>query len=96
LISVIIPTLNEEKSIGKVIKEVKKYLSQADIVVVNDGSTDLTSEKARASKALVLELPFNLGIGGTMQAGYRYEKAKYEIDYRDYAIFSRIPMWIPT
>jgi glycosyltransferase involved in cell wall biosynthesis len=79
-ILVIIPAFNEEKSIGKVIKEVKKYLSQADIVVVNDGSTDLTSEKARASKALVLELPFNLGIGGTMQAGYRYAHEKdYDI-----------------
>ncbi len=77
-ILVIIPAFNEEGSVQKVIKEVKKYLPQADTLVVNDGSTDLTSEKARANEALVLDLPFNLGIGGTMQAGYRYA---YENDY---------------
>ena len=77
-ILVIIPAFNEEGSVRKVIKEVKKYLPQADTLVVNDGSTDLTSDKARASKALVMDLPFNLGIGGTMQAGYRYA---YEKDY---------------
>jgi hypothetical protein len=48
--------------------------------VVNDGSTDLTSEKAKACGALVLDLPFNLGIGGGMQAGYRYAYKKgYDI-----------------
>lgn len=69
---IIIPAYNEEGSIEKVIEEVKNYLPQVDILVVNDGSTDLTSEKARAKGALVLDLPFNLGIGGAMQAGYKY------------------------
>jgi glycosyltransferase involved in cell wall biosynthesis len=55
-----------------VIEEVRTHLFQTDILVVSDGSTDRTSEKARASGATVLELPFNLGIGGAMQAGYQY------------------------
>ena len=77
---VIIPAYNEEGSVGKVIEEVRTHLSQADTLVVNDGSTDLTSEKARASGATVLELPFNLGIGGAMQAGYQYAYEKgYDI-----------------
>jgi glycosyltransferase involved in cell wall biosynthesis len=71
-ILVIIPAYNEEGSVGKVIEDVRTHLSQADILIVNDGSTDRTSEKARASGATVLGLPFNLGIGGAMQAGYQY------------------------
>jgi glycosyltransferase involved in cell wall biosynthesis len=71
-ILVIIPAYNEEGSVGKVIEEVRTHLFQTDILVVSDGSTDRTSEKARASGATVLELPFNLGIGGAMQAGYQY------------------------
>ena len=71
-ILVIIPAYNEEGSVGKVIEDVRTDLLQADILVVSDGSTDCTSEKARAREATVLELPFNLGIGGAMQAGYQY------------------------
>jgi glycosyltransferase involved in cell wall biosynthesis len=79
-ILVIIPAYNEEGSVGKVVKDIKTYFPQADSLVVNDGSSDLTPEKARDSGATVLNLPFNLGIGGAMQAGYKYAFEKgYEI-----------------
>jgi glycosyltransferase involved in cell wall biosynthesis len=71
-ILVIIPAYNEEGSVGKVVEEVRSHYPQIKTLVVNDGSTDLTSEKAKASGAIVLDLPFNLGIGGAMQAGYQY------------------------
>lgn len=71
-ILVVIPAYNEGESVKKVILEVRHYLADADILLVNDGSTDLTSERARNSGVLVLDLPFNLGIGGAMQAGYKY------------------------
>jgi len=71
-ILVIIPAYNEEGSVGKVIEEINTHLPQATLLVVNDGSTDHTSEKADACGATVLDLPFNLGIGGAMQAGYKY------------------------
>jgi glycosyltransferase involved in cell wall biosynthesis len=77
-IIVIIPAYNEEGSVGKVVEEVHTHLSQAEVLVVNDGSTDLTSEIAKSKGAIVLDLPFNLGIGGAMQAGYQYA---YEKDY---------------
>jgi hypothetical protein len=64
---VIIPASNEEGSVGKVAEDVRSLFPQIDTLVVNDGSTDLTSEKAKASGAIVLDLPFNLGIGGAMQ-----------------------------
>ena len=79
-ILVIIPAYNEEGSVGKVVEEVKQYLLGVDALVVNDGSPDHTSQKAEASGAIVLNLPFNLGIGGAMQAGYKYAFEKgYEI-----------------
>ncbi len=79
-ILVIIPAYNEEGSVGKVVEEVKQYLLGVDALVVNDGSSDHTSKKAEASGAIVLNLPFNLGIGGAMQAGYKYAFEKgYEI-----------------
>jgi len=71
-ILVIIPAYNEEGSVGKVIEEVKTHFPQAAVLVINDGSTDHTSEKADICGATVLDLPFNLGIGGAMQAGYKY------------------------
>ncbi len=73
---VIIPAYNEEGSVGKVIDDVRTHLSQADILIVNDGSTDRTSERAEVRGAIVLDLPFNLGIGGAMQAGYKYAYEK--------------------
>jgi glycosyltransferase involved in cell wall biosynthesis len=73
---VIIPAFNEEGSIKRVIEGVRITLPQSTILVVNDGSRDLTSKKARGYKATVLDLPFNLGIGGAMQAGYKYAYEK--------------------
>jgi len=79
-ILIIVPAYNEERSIGEVIEGVQRCLPQSDILVVNDGSTDRTSEKAKASHAIVLDLPFNLGIGGAVQTGYRYACEKgYDI-----------------
>ncbi len=51
---VIIPAYNEEGSVGKVVKDIKTHFPQADFLVVNDGSTNLTSEKAKAVKLLKL------------------------------------------
>jgi glycosyltransferase involved in cell wall biosynthesis len=79
-IIVIIPAFNEEGSVGKVVEEVKTQLPGMDALVVNDGSSDLTSEIAQSKGAIVLDLPFNLGIGGAMQAGYKYAYEKgYDI-----------------
>ncbi|MEW9697915.1 glycosyltransferase family 2 protein [Paenibacillus sp. SI8] len=78
---VIIPAYNEENSIGVVIKSVKHALPKADIVVINDGSSDRTSVIARATaNAAVIDLPVNLGIGGAMQTGYLFAyRNGYEI-----------------
>lgn len=68
----IVPALNEEGSIGIVLDELRAFDAQLDVVVVDDGSIDRTADVARAHGAHVLRLPFNLGIGGSVQTGFRY------------------------
>ena len=69
---VIIPAFNEEETLRGVILGIRLFLSQADILVVNDGSTDSTGDIAREEGVLVLEHPYNMGIGATMQTGFLY------------------------
>lgn len=79
-ILVIIPALNEEETLRGVILGIRTFLSQADILVVNDGSTDSTGRIARKEGVLVLDHPYNMGIGGTMQTGFLYALRRgYEI-----------------
>ena len=68
----IVPAFNEEASIAGVVGELLAYDPGLRVVVVDDGSTDRTAEVARASGAKVISLPFNLGIGGAVQTGFRY------------------------
>ena len=75
---VIIPAYNEEKSIKKVVESIYKNTSECDVVVINDGSKDDTYNEAKKTKANVINLPNNLGIGGAVQTGYLYA---YKNDY---------------
>jgi glycosyltransferase involved in cell wall biosynthesis len=69
---VFIPAWNEEASISAVIADVREHLPQADILVVDDGSTDGTTAAAQAEGVLVATLPFNQGLGAALQTGYLY------------------------
>lgn len=69
---IIIPAWNEQETLSAVVGEINEKVRSADVLVVNDGSTDQTSEIARDSGAIVLDLPFNLGVGGAMRAGYKF------------------------
>jgi glycosyltransferase involved in cell wall biosynthesis len=75
----IVPALNEETAIAQVINEIRAYDPELEIVVIDDGSPDRTAQVARAAGAHVLRLPFNLGIGGAVQTGFRYA---YENGYQ--------------
>jgi glycosyltransferase involved in cell wall biosynthesis len=68
----IVPALNEEHAIGRVIGELRAFDPGLDVVVVDDGSADGTTRAARGAGARVLRLPFNLGIGGAVQTGFRF------------------------
>jgi glycosyltransferase involved in cell wall biosynthesis len=65
----IIPAYNEAASLPGVLQDLHEHLPCADVVVVNDGSTDATSTVAKAHGAWVIDLPINLGIGGAVQTG---------------------------
>ena len=69
---VFIPAWNEEASIAEVIGDVREHMPEADILVVDDGSTDATVARAREAGALVAPLPFNQGLGAALQTGYLY------------------------
>jgi glycosyltransferase involved in cell wall biosynthesis len=69
---VIVPAWNEQATVGDTVREIRAATPDLPVLVVSDGSTDRTADVARAAGALVLELPFNLGVGGAMRAGFRY------------------------
>jgi len=71
-ILVIVPAYNEEGAITTVVKDLRDNFPEGHILVVNDGSRDKTSETARALGVGVIDLPYNLGIGGAMQTGFLY------------------------
>ncbi len=71
-ILVIIPAYNEAETVGRVIEKTRQHIPSADILVVNDGSSDSTSAISRQRGAIVLDLSYNLGIGGAMQTGYKF------------------------
>jgi glycosyltransferase involved in cell wall biosynthesis len=68
----VIPAFNEEKTIGKVVREARKYV--VEVVVVDDGSSDKTIENAVSAGATVLRHPHNLGYGSALATGFAHVK----------------------
>jgi glycosyltransferase involved in cell wall biosynthesis len=76
----IVPAFNEAESIRPTVEAIHQWAPDFDVLVVDDGSTDATAELASSAGASVLRMPFNLGIGGAMQAGYIFALERgYEI-----------------
>jgi glycosyltransferase involved in cell wall biosynthesis len=77
---IVLPAWNEQEALPAVLDEIGARLPWADVLVVNDGSTDRTSEVARRGGAMVLDLPLNLGVGGAMRAGYKFARnERYDV-----------------
>lgn len=68
----IIPAYNEEESLRSLIEEIKTVCSGVDYLVVNDCSSDDTDSLLSNLGANYITLPYNMGIGGAVQSGYRY------------------------
>lgn len=73
---IVVPAWNEAGNVGVTVQEIAAALPGVDVLVVDDGSTDSTAEEAAAAGARVLRLPFNLGVGAAMRAGFRYALAR--------------------
>ena len=80
---IVIPAYQEERTIGGLVRSLRERYPY-DVVVVNDGSTDGTSDAAREAGAIVLDLPCNLGIGGAVQTAFLFARD------RGYDVVARI------
>jgi len=75
-----VPAYNEAKSIGMVIDALINDSRDWDILIINDASNDDTSHIAKSTgKVRVIDIPFNLGVGGCVQTGFKYAK-DYDYD----------------
>jgi hypothetical protein len=70
----VVPAYNEASTIVGVIEALRERAPEFDVLVVDDGSTDDTAALAQLAGARVAELPFNLGIGGAVQAGFVFAR----------------------
>ncbi len=77
-ILIIVPAFNESGNISRTVKEILGQSLPLNVLVIDDGSSDLTAAEAKQAGAGVVSLPFNLGIGGAVQTGFRYAR---EHDY---------------
>ena len=68
----IMPAWNEAAVIGDTVRELLSTVEGVDLLVVDDGSSDETAAAARDAGAAVMVLPFNLGVGGALRAGFKY------------------------
>lgn len=67
-VTAVIPAYNEETAIGSMVIGTKQYVNQ--VIVVDDGSTDKTSEIARIAGAEVIKHPENMGKGAALKTGF--------------------------
>jgi len=76
-VSVIIPAFNEETSIGGVVQEILRIHPEFEVIVVNDGSSDNTAERAASSGAKVHSHPYNIGNGAAIKTGIRVARGEH-------------------
>jgi glycosyltransferase involved in cell wall biosynthesis len=68
----VVPAWNEAATIERVVAELREQAPEYDVLVIDDGSTDSTARIAAGTGARLLRHPFNLGIGGAVQSGFRF------------------------
>lgn len=71
-LAIILPAYNEAASLASVIDAILQEIPTAKVIVIDDGSSDDSAQVASLAGADVLTLPYNLGIGGAVQAGYLF------------------------
>lgn len=76
---VIVPALNEAGCIAEVVRSIKASLV-ADVLVIDDGSSDGTGSRARTAGALLVQHPYNLGVGAAIRTAMRFaDERGYEV-----------------
>ncbi len=75
--SVIVPAYNEEKDISDTVRRIKRVSKEYEVIVVDDGSSDRTKEKAAEAGATVISHPENRGKGAAMRTGASHAKGRF-------------------
>lgn len=81
---IILPALNEAKNIAETVSLIKQSVPHADVLVINDGSSDNTHQVAEQAGAIVLNMAYNVGIGAAVQTGFKYAAS------HDYQLVARL------
>ena len=80
-LSIVLPAYNEEGAVGGVVRELRAALEPTgvpfEVLVVDDGSTDLTAARAAEAGAVIVTSPQNLGYGLTLRRGIVAAKFSY-------------------
>jgi glycosyltransferase involved in cell wall biosynthesis len=73
-LSIVLPAKNESGAIGSTVRGIRQHYPDAEVIVVNDGSTDSTAEVAAAAGAWVVHHPYSKGNGAAIKTGARAAK----------------------
>lgn len=76
-LSIILPARNEAESLSELLPKLVENFPSAEIIVVNDGSTDGTEQMAKAHGVIVISHPYPLGNGAAIKTGARVAQGKY-------------------
>lgn len=81
---VILPAYNEAANIERTVRNIRTAYPAFEVLVVNDGSADATGQLAQQAGALVVHLPYNVGIGAAVQTAFRFARDHhYEVVVRN-------------
>jgi glycosyltransferase involved in cell wall biosynthesis len=76
-VSVVVPAFNEEPAIGRLVQALRAGGAWHEIIVVDDGSSDATAERAREAGAAVVRHPYNKGNGAAVKTGIRHATGEF-------------------
>jgi glycosyltransferase involved in cell wall biosynthesis len=77
VVSIVVPAFNEEDAIGTVVTALRAADAWHEILVIDDGSSDATADRAREAGARVVRHPYNKGNGAAVKTGIRHATGEY-------------------
>ena len=76
-LSIVLPARNEAANLGPHLAEIRELYPKAELILVNDGSSDETVEIAEAAGAIVVNHPYSMGNGAAIKSGARRARNRY-------------------